>query len=99
MKVAIPVVLTLIAMLAGGYVWEKGLQANEHKILADADATLNADIIAGDLELDLQRIELELKMLRNLEERRPLTPDEQDRREYLEALRAILLTAQKKRIV
>jgi hypothetical protein len=74
-------------MIAGGYAWEKGLQAEVHN-------SLDAEIIAGDLELDLQRIELELKLFRIIEERRPLTPDEQDRRDYLEALREIMLAEQ-----
>ena len=99
MKIPIAIALTLIAMLAGGYVWEKGLQADEHTILAEADDDLNAQIIAGGLESDIQRIELELKMYRSIEERRELTPDEQDRVDYLKGLRTILLVEQKKRLI
>ena len=98
MKISIAIALTLIAMLAGGYVWEKGLQADEHTILAEADDSLNAQIIAGGLESDIQRIELEMKMYRTISERRDLTPDEQDRVGYLKELRTILLTEQKKRL-
>ena len=98
MKISIAIALTLIAMLAGGYVWEKGLQADEHTILAEADDSLNAQIIAGGLESDIQRIELEMKMYRTISERRDLTPDEQDRVGYLKELRIILLTEQKKRL-
>ena len=98
MKISIAIALTFIAMLAGGYVWEKGLQADEHTILAEADDSLNAQIIAGGLESDIQRIELEMKMYRTISERRDLTPDEQDRVGYLKELRTILLTEQKKRL-
>ena len=98
MKISIAIALTLIAMLAGGYVWEKGLQADEHTILAEADDSLNARIIVGGLESDIQHIELEMKMYRTISERRDLTPDEQDRVGYLKELRTILLTEQKKRL-
>ena len=90
MKISIAIALTLIAMFADGYVWEKGLQADEHTILAEVDAGLNAQIIAGGLESDIQRIELELKMYRSIEERRKLTPHEQDRVDDVKALRTLL---------
>ena len=52
-------------------------------------------MVMGDVELELQRIELELKLYRSIEERRDLTPDEIDREEYLQNLRDILLEEQR----
>jgi len=98
MKIPIILMLTVIGLLAGGYAFEKRLQTSQHVLLAAADTELNAKIIEGGLESDIQRIELELKMYRSIAERRELTPDEQDRVAYLKELRTILLAEQRKRV-
>ena len=80
----------ILTPLAGAVLWYDGRQDEEH-------VEIKAQMIAGDVELDLQRVELELKLLRTIQERRELTEDELDRLEYLKQLRAILIEEQRKK--
>ena len=89
--ISIGTLLVVIPLLAGAAIWTKGW-------VEDGDDVVTASAFAGDVELSLQQIELELKMYRIIAERRALTPDEQDRKSYLEALRAILVTEQRKHV-
>lgn len=81
----------ILPMIAGSALWYDGTQQEEHM-------TIVMTAVAGDVELSLQQINLELKMFRMIVERRVLTADEADRKTYLEALRVILLVEQKKRV-
>ena len=87
----VAVVATVVSGFVGFWVWDQGLEEHEHEILTQQQ-------VAGDVELDLQRVELELKLLRTIEERRPLTADEQDRKDYLLALRMILREQQNTKV-
>lgn len=88
MKLAtIATLVGISATLVGGYVFDLDLRASAHDGIEQTMA-------AGNVELDLQRVELELKLFRTIEERRPLTPDEADRKEYVEQLRRVLLNEQ-----
>jgi hypothetical protein len=85
-------IMTMIAILGitgAAYAYDKNERAQIHE-------ELTHDIIAGNIELDLQRVNLELKLLRTIKERRALTADEQDRKQYLIDLRKALLATQKK---
>lgn len=90
--------LATLTLLGSLYVYDQGLEAKEHEDIAATIATVTAQMIAGDVELDLQRVELELKLLRTLEERRELTSDEADRKEYLLELRRILREQQTNKV-
>ncbi len=87
----VAIAATLISGAVAFWVWDQGLEAHEHQ-------TITTQMVAGDVELDLQRVELELKMFRMIEERRSLTADEQDRKDYLLALRIILREQQKTKV-
>ncbi len=89
--IQITTVLAILAALGGFYVWEKSSQAVAHD-------GMDSRTLASAVELNLQQIELELKMFRTIEERRPLTADEQARKEYIEAFRLILLSEQQKKV-
>ena len=93
MKVAVMVGMgvSVLGLIGGGYAYEKTLQSGTHQTMDDKR-------LASDVELDLQRIELELKLFRIIAERRGLTPDEQSRKDYLEAYRLILVGEQSKRV-
>ena len=90
--------LATLTMLGGLYAYDQSLEAAEHEEIQQTIATVTAQMIAGDVELDLQRVELELKLLRTLEERRELTSDEEDRKQYLIELRRILREQQKNKV-
>jgi len=94
-KIGIGVVISGLALLGSGYAWDYNQRDAIHK---EIESSLDQEIHAGNIELDLKAIELELKLYRTIEERRPLTPDEQDRRDYLEKLREILLAEQLKKV-
>ena len=94
-KIAIGTALSIVTAVAGAGVWYDGTQQVEHDQIAEE---ADKEIHAGGVELNLQQIELELKLYRAIKERRPLTPDEQDRKAYLEALRLILLAEQQKQV-
>ncbi len=94
-KIAIGTVLGVLTAGASAAVWYDGTQQTEHDAI---ETELDAEIHAGGVELGLQQIKLELKLYRSIEERRQLTPDELDRKEYLEALRLILVAEQQKQI-
>lgn len=85
---AIATIVGILSTAGGGVVWYDNRQTAEHN-------EMQQEQIAADVELDLQRVELELKLLRTIAERRPLTPDEQDRLEYLRELRTVLLDKQR----
>lgn len=90
MKLAtIATLIGIIGTLSAGYVFDLNMRASAHD---DIEMT----VVAGDVELDLQRVELELKLYRTIEERRNLSPDERDRRSYIEQLRRVLLDTQRK---
>ncbi len=94
-KIAIGTVLGVLTAGASAAVWYDGTQQAEHdQIEQDADVERHA----GNVELSLQQINLELKLYRAIKERRDLTLDELDRKEYLEALRLILVAEQQKQI-
>jgi hypothetical protein len=88
--ISIGSLITVIPLVAGAALWYDGLQAAQHEQITAAQ-------VASNVELDLQRVELELKLLRTIEERRELTPDEQDRLEYLKQLREVLIEEQRKK--
>ena len=87
----IAAVMALLTLIGSGYAYEKSLQNDVHQ-------TMDERTVSTGVELDLQRIDLELKMFRLIEERRVLTPDELARKEYLEAYRLILIQQQKEQI-
>ena len=88
MKLAtIATIVGIGSTLAGGYAYDLSMRADAHD-------QIDATVVAGDVELDLQRVELELKLYRTIEERRALTADEADRKRYLEELRRVLLDKQ-----
>lgn len=88
--ISVGTLITVIPLIAGAALWYEGRQDAAHD-------EIKAQAVAGDVELDLQRVELELKLLRTIEERRELSPDEKDRKEYLESLREILIAEQRKK--
>ena len=94
--------LACLTLLGSLYAYDQSLENDKHAEielqLQENFATVTAQMIAGDVELDLQRVELELKLLRTLEERRELTSDEQDRKDYLLELRRILREQQKNKV-
>lgn len=94
-KISIGALITIIPLLAGAALW---YEQHRDESVAEADVAVQAQSFAGDVELSLQQIELELKMLRGFAERRPLTADELDRKKYLEALREIIVAEQRKKV-
>lgn len=80
--------ILILGFAGGAYAWD---QAEREK----AHAAIISEMIAGNIELDLQRVNLELKLLRTIQERRALTEDEADRKSYLIDLRKVLLTKQR----
>lgn len=90
--------LAILTILGSLYVYDQGLEAKEHADIQATIAQVTQQMIAGDVELDLQRVELELKLLRTLEERRDLTSDEEDRKHYLLELRRILREQQTQKV-
>jgi len=89
--ISIGTLITVIPLVAGAALWYDGMKEKQHEDIQVAAS-------AGDVELTLQQINLELKLLRTIQERRELTADEADRKAYLEALREIMIAEQKKRI-
>lgn len=100
--ISVGTLITVIPLIAGAALWYDNRQDAQHEeIQAEAtasDEAIQTVMFAGDVELSLQQIELELKMFRMIAERRALTADEQDRKEYLEALREILIAEQRKKV-
>ena len=89
--ISVGTLITVIPLVAGAALWyDTRIDTQHQEIIAQTQA--------ADVELELQRIELELKMLRNIEERRDLTADELDRKEYLETLREIIIAEQRKQV-
>lgn len=88
--ISIGTLITLVPLLAGAALWYDNIKNEQHEAIV-----MTAQ--SGYVELDLQRVELELKLLRTISERRELTEDEKDRLEYLKQLREVLLTEQRKK--
>lgn len=82
--------------------WYDGNQAKAHEAIREEAmqnfAEVDIEQHVADVELSLQQINLELKLLRAIRERRELSADELDRREYLEALREILIAEQRRKV-
>jgi hypothetical protein len=93
--ISIGALLVIIPLLAGAVVW---YEDHRDDAVSDGDNAVQAQSFAGDVELSLQAIELELKMFRVIAERRELTADEEDRKSYLEALREIIVAEQRKKV-
>ena len=89
--ISVSTLIVVIPLLAGATIWYDTRQDNQH------DA-ITAEAFAGNVELSLQQIDLELKLLRTIAERRALTADEADRKKYLEALREIIVAEQRKQV-
>lgn len=87
---AVGTAVAVLGLGGGFYTWD----LNQRQAVYES---LSAAQVAGDVELELARVNLELKLLRDIEERRQLTPDEEDRRTYLLALREKLLDWQRGR--
>jgi hypothetical protein len=76
---------TLVAMIAGGIAYfEKASEA------ADAHELLAAEQEVGKLETELKLLELDIRLLRGIEENRSLTPEETDRRDYLKQRKMLI---------
>jgi len=84
----ITTVCVFLGLMGGAYAYDQNQREKQH-------AAIISEMIAGNIELDLQRVELELKLLRTIRERRALTEDEADRKRYLIDLRKVLLTKQR----
>ncbi len=94
-QISIGALVVIIPMLAGAALWYEG---HRDEIVTAGDTVVAQTSFAGEIELSLQQIELELKMFRMIAERRPLTADEEDRKTYLEALREIIVAEQRKKV-
>lgn len=88
-NISLGTLIAMIPLVAGAVVWYDGLNEKRHSAIV-------ASRYVADVDLDLRLVEVELKQLRAIEERRPLTADEQDRKAYLEERRRILLAEQQK---
>jgi len=102
MKIQVTLAIALVAGMASVGVWYNSTQSTAHAELRASISAESAEIqtrmAMGGIELDLKAIALELKLYRTIEERRALTPDEKDRKDYLEALRTVLLAEQLKKV-
>lgn len=100
--IAIGTVIAILTAAGSGAVWYDNRQDAEHvQIESYADAgkeQVASESLRKSVKLELQLIETELKLLRTIEERRPLSADEQDKRASLKELRAILLEAQREQV-
>ena len=100
--ISVGTLITVIPLLAGAAIWYDSRQDAQHEEISMAataqDTEITQTFAAGDVELTLQQIELELKMFRMIMERRPLNADEEDRKTYLEALREIIVAEQRKKV-
>lgn len=94
-KISIGALLVIIPLLAGAAIW---YEDHRDEAVDEGDFAVQSQSFAGDVELSLQQIELELKMFRVIAERRALTADETDRKAYLEALREIIVAEQRKKV-
>jgi hypothetical protein len=101
-QISIGTLAAAIPVILGALMWTRGWVNDGHAAVAleaeANDTVLSAVQYAGQVELTLQQINLELKMLRTIQERRALTADEQDRKTYLEALREIIVAEQRKKV-
>lgn len=88
---AIGTLIAVVSAGAGGVAWYDDRKQAEHEVI-------EATQVAGDVELSLQTVNLEIKLLRTIQERRELTPDEKDRLSYLLALRTILIEEQRSKV-
>jgi len=90
-KLSIATIISLLTLIGGAYAWDFSQRQQTHQ-------DMSTHVAMADIELDLQRINLELKLLRTIRERRPLTPDEDDRLNYLIQLRGILREKQQREV-
>lgn len=93
--ISIASVAAVLGLLGTGYGFDLKARATQHD---DIKADYTQKLFAGNVELDLQSIQLELKMYRSIKERRVLTDDELDRVEFLKSKRAILIAEQKRQV-
>ena len=80
--------IAVLGFIGAAYSWDVGQRAADHEFIISSAKESSID-------LDLRLIELELKQLRAIEEIRNLSPDEQERVEYLKLRREILLQSRK----
>jgi hypothetical protein len=83
-------ITTAIAMLGAGssaYLWDADRREDSY---LQAHEVITADAGRKNAEAELQRTELEIKMLVEWSTRRQLTEAESDRLEYLRAVRVLL---------
>ena len=93
--ISIASVVAVLGIVGTGYGYDVSQRTAQH---AEIETDIQQKMFAGNVELDLQSIELELKMYRTISERRELTRDETDRVEFLKSKRAILIAEQKRQI-
>lgn len=93
--ISIGALVVIVPLIFTAALWTRGWVNEGH---AAVESAVTESSFAGRVELSLQQIELELKMLRTIKERRALTADEQDRKDYLEALREIIVAEQRKKV-
>jgi hypothetical protein len=100
--IAIGTIITVLGAAGGVGVWYDGIKDQQH---AEIDLRIQqtsehaaSETYRKSIELELRAINIELKLLRTIEEDRPLSSDEEDRRDYLESLRDILLEAQREEV-
>lgn len=94
--------ITIIPLMAAASIWYDGRRDEQHgAIVAQVEESREfaaSESYRKSVDLELQGINLELKVLRSISERRELTADELDRLEYLKELREILLEAQREQV-
>lgn len=94
--------ITVIPLVAAASIWYDGRRDDQHgAIVAQVEESREfaaSESYRKSVDLELQAINLELKILRTIQERRPLTLDEEDRLAYLVSLREILLEAQREQV-
>ncbi len=87
MKIEIGLAIAILGSTSGAYLWdadrrESGYNETHEQITADSSRRAT--------EAELQRVQLEIKFLLEVSERRSLSVDEQDRLGYLRSLRVLL---------
>ena len=92
--IEIGTILGVITLLSGAYAWDS--TRRDTHIMSEIDE-VGYSSHSKSTDLDLRLVDIELKHLRSVAERRPLTPDELDRQAYLLERRRILMEEQRKR--
>jgi hypothetical protein len=89
------VAISGISLLGGFYAWDVSQREEAHVIILEETEEIRVASVQSDRELQLQTIELEIGLLQDRREREgQLSPDDQDRLNYLLKLREILREAQ-----